>query len=414
MTSPLRFSRVLLRVSPWLFLGSTVLGTAACGSTTPPTGTGGAASGGAPSTGGTPSTGGQGSGGVGPGTGGAPSTGGTDATGGTSSGGTASGGAGSGGAGSGGTGSGGGSNVVFTCPSGSESMTPNLSGTPEPLPGTFPPPAGDDANAMSIIEGPVWIDGTLFLSQIRNYGPPNPAQILKHNGTGYELWMPDSLTNGIALRGDGMILAASHGVGGLVEIDPTAATPSGTTVIAEYMGSRLNSPNDLVIRSDGNVYFTDPDYQCGDSCPHQTDNRVYRYPAGGGDLEAITTNHTEPNGITLSLDETKLYVAGPNGIEVYTLDAGGAVTAGPDPFNDMPLSGVDGLSIDCAGNIYAAANGELAVLDSEGAPIGSPVTVPNQTTNVAFGGASGTVLYITTMSNAGVYTLDVGIPGSPY
>jgi len=412
MTSSLRLSGSLSRVSACLVLGAACSGAIACGSTPPPAGTGGTGSGGTGS-GGVAATGGAGSGG-------APSTGGSPATGGASTGGASTGGAGSGGApstggtGSGGTGSGGAPEAVFSCPDGSEALTPDLSGTPEPLPGTLPPPPGEDASAQTIIEGPVWIDGTLYLSQMRNYGPPNPAQILKHNGTGYELWMPDSLTNGLALRADGMILAASHGVGGLVEIDPASSSPTGTTVIADYMGSRLNSPNDLVIRSDGNVYFTDPDYQCAMPCPHQDDNRVYRYPAGGGDLEAIETDHNNPNGITLSLDETKLYVAGDGGIDVYTLDAGGAVTAGPDAFDTFNLNNVDGLAIDCAGNIYAAANGELAVVKPDGTQLGTTITVPNSTTNIAFGGANGTVLYITTMQEDGVYTLDVGIPGSPY
>jgi len=290
-------------------------------------------------------------------------------------------------------------------------MTPTLTGTPTALPGTVPAAPGSGSN--SIVEGPVWIDGTLYLSQIRDYGPLNPAQLLKHNGTDYTVWMPDSGTNGLAVTADGKILAASHGVGGLVEIDPAAASPAATTIIAEFMGERLNSPNDLVIRSDGTVYFTDPDYQCNTQCD-QAAKRVYRYPAAGGALEEIPTSssNTNPNGITLSLDETKLYVAGPAGIDIYTLDAGGAVTDGPDPF----ASGgpVDGLARDCAGNIYAAINNGITVLDTEGAQVGSPITVPNATTNVAFGGTSGTVLYITTRANAGVYSLDVGIPGYPY
>jgi gluconolactonase len=393
-----------------LGLGAAVLGTPACGTTPPVMGSGGAGSGGAPTGGGGTSSGGQGAGGTG--SGGAPlGTGG--GSGGSGTGGSGTGGSGTGGNGSGGDGSGGAPAAVFTCPSGSDAMSPTLSGTPMPLPGTFPQVPGGGTTSNAIIEGPVWIAGTLYISQMRDYGPHNPSQILTHDGVDYTPWMPDSLTNGLALRADGMILAASHGVGGLVEIDPAAVTPSGTTVIAEYMGSRLNSPNDLVIRSDGNVYFTDPDYQCDSPCDDQPDNRVYRYPAGGGDLEAIATDHDDPNGITLSLDETLLYVAGSGGIDVYTLDGSGAVTAGPDTFGDAGISGVDGLAIDCAGNVYLAVGGDVTVLDSDGAPVGT-ITVPNSTTNVAFGGASGTVLYITTMSSAGVYSLDVGIPGSPY
>jgi len=357
-------------------------------------------------------SGGAGSGGI-VGSGGA-ATGGGTGTGGASSGGAGTGGASTGGAGSGGAGTGGSAPYAFTCPPGSESMTPNLSGTPTALPGTFPPAPGGGQTENAIIEGAVWFNNTLYVSQMREYGPPPPSQILMHDGSNYTAWFPDSMTNGIALRADGIFVAASHGVGGLVEIDPTATSPTAVPLIAEYMGSRLNSPNDLVIRSDGHIYFTDPDYQCGNPCAHQDDNRVYHYPAGGGALVAIATGHNEPNGITLSLDGTTLYVAGDAGVDSYTLDGTtGAVTAGPDPFDDVNLNGVDGLSIDCAGNIYAAANGELTVLDPDGGEI-ETVTVPNSTTNVAFGGPSGTTLFITTMSQAGVYSLDVGIPGSPY
>ena len=407
MRPSLRLPRSLVRLTPWLLLGGSCLVTA-CGTTPPADGSGGTAAGGVPGSGGAPSSGGTASGGTPDGGGGTPSTGGTPATGGTAAGGTSAGGSDPG---TGGDGSGGSAPQGFACPAGSESMTPTLTGTPTALPGTVPAAPGSGSN--SIVEGPVWIDGTLYLSQIRDYGPLNPAQLLKHNGTDYTVWMPDSGTNGLAVTADGKILAASHGVGGLVEIDPAAASPAATTIIAEFMGERLNSPNDLVIRSDGTVYFTDPDYQCNTQCD-QAAKRVYRYPAAGGALEEIPTSssNTNPNGITLSLDETKLYVAGPAGIDIYTLDAGGAVTDGPDPF----ASGgpVDGLARDCAGNIYAAINNGITVLDTEGAQVGSPITVPNATTNVAFGGTSGTVLYITTRANAGVYSLDVGIPGYPY
>lgn len=415
----MRLSSRLHRSSPLIcgvllgggLLGGAFLGSTGCSPSVPPAGSGGApSSGGATASGGAPSSGGTSSGGNGSG-GALPGTGGSSSGGDTGAGGAGSGGDGAGGTGSGGNGSGGAPQAVFTCPPGSEAMSPNLSGTPMALPGTVPAAPGPNASS-SIMEGPVWIDGALYMSQIRDYGPLNPAQILKHDGSSYTVWMPDSLTNGLALRADGMILAASHGVGGLVEIDPAASTPSGTTVIAEYMGNRLNSPNDLVISSKGDVYFTDPSFQCDSPCDDQPDNRVYHYPTGGGDLQAIATNHADPNGITLSLDETRLYVAGLNGIEVYTLDAGGAVTDGPDPFGSG-LNMVDGLALDCAGNLYATAGGNINVLDPTGTSIGT-IDVPNETTNVAFGGEDGTTLYITTRAEAGAYSLDVGIPGSPY
>jgi len=413
MRSLLRLLTASPLLSSSLVFASVLVSASACSSTpTPPVGSGGSASGGGPGSGGITGSGGAGSGGV-VGSGGA-ATGGGTGTGGASSGGASTGGAASGGAGSGGAGTGGSAPYAFTCPPGSESMTPNLSGTPTALPGTFPQVPGGGITSNAIIEGPVWFNNTLYVSQMRDYGPLNPSQILMHDGSNYQAWFPDSLTNGIALREDGVFVAASHGVGGLVEIDPTATSPNAVTLIADYMGNRLNSPNDLVIRSDGHIYFTDPSWQCGDPCDDQADNRVYHYPAGGGALEAIATGHDQPNGITLSLDGTQLYVGGQSNIEVYTLDGTtGAVTAGPAQFNDVGLNEVDGLSIDCAGNIYVTAGGNLTVLDPDGGEVDT-VDVPNATTNVAFGGPSSTTLYITTRADAGVYSLDVGIPGSPY
>lgn len=389
-------------------LSSALLG--GCGDAPASLGTGGSSTGGGPSSdgdgaGGSAASGGSGGSGAG--------------TGGVSSGGSGAGGSGgSGGASSGGHGAGGGSggagSAVFVCPPGSESLSPTLA-APTALPGTLPPPAGDDPNANTIVEGPLWLDGALYLSQFREY-PPFPGQVLRHTGTAFEVFVPAVDTNGLAVQGDGLIVAAGYGVGGLLLIDPEAAPPSTTTLIAEYMGSRLRGPNDLAIRSDGNIYFSDPDYQCGSPCTYQTESRIYRLPAGAGALEVIpkSASNTNPNGILLSIDESTLYVSGPAGIDSYALDANGAVTSGPTAFGSG-LSNVDGLAKDCAGNIYAAANGDIAVLSPAGTPVGSgTITVPNETTNAAFGGPNRTVLYITTRAQAGVYSVDLGIPGFPY
>lgn len=391
-------------------------------------GTGGSA----PGTGGeNPGSGGANStGGVGPGTGGAgPETGGALPSGGSAAGGAPEGTGGAapaGGSGgvptSGGTGgttsTGGSGNSAFQCPQGSSELTPTL-GTATAAPGTLP---AMPANWTSILEGPVWRDGKLYLSEMRDYGPLNPSRLLSYDGAAFTELIPivvdpqntqtivsDAGINGMAVAGDGRLFAASHAVGGIVAIDVTKTPIERTTIVAEFNGLRLNAPNDLTIRSDGVVYLSDPDWQCmGGTCP-QPKNRVYYY--AGGTLREIATDHMKPNGIALSPDESTLYVGGDGTLVSYPVMSDGSVGTA-SPFGN--LTGIDGLAVDCAGNVYAALNGDITVLSPSGTSLGV-ITVPSdQTTNAAFGGPENKTLYITATKPAALFMIDVGIPGYPY
>src|SRR5690606_1463852 len=203
------------------------------------------------------------------------------------------------------SGTGGGSNgTAFTCPPGTESLVLDLAGkTATEIPAPSPP--ADNW----FLEGPVWINGSLYMSQLRDYGPLNPAQILKYTpGGAFESLIPDVGTNGLAVNGAGKLVAASHAVGGIVTFDPANPSAPPVTVSATYDGSRFNSPNDLTIRSDGTIYFTDPDWQC-QNCGHLPVKGVYRIPPGGAS-ELLTVLQNDPNGIALSPDESVLYVGG--------------------------------------------------------------------------------------------------------
>lgn len=356
-------------------------------------------------------------------TGGTPGGGGTDGadggTGGTSSGGTVSSGGsstGTGGSG-GGTGTGGGNGTAFECPAGFEGQTPTLpanAGTP------IEAPAVTGENRF--LEGPVWDGSYLYVSQLRDYGGPAPARILRLEGGSLVEFIADEHagTNGLAIRGDGKLVGASQRVNGLLLLDPAMPTAEPTVIVNEYMGAGFNSPNDLALRSDGNIYFTDPSYQCGDNCPQGDgagEKRIYRVTPGG-DVVATSSPYDQPNGIALSLDETVLFVAGNgSGLTAYELAEDGTVGASSTFANGAPpgaVSSVDGMTLDCAGNLYVTEHtaGRVVVFSPDQEYIGQ-IQVGANVTNVAFGGTERKTLYITTYSSA-LYAVELDIPGLPY
>ena len=299
-----------------------------------------------------------------------------------------------------GTATGGG--AAFTCDAGVTGV-PDLIGKTA---GTVGTPDALDVNGgdQFRLEGPVWANGALYLSQFRKWGALPPSQILKLEGTSFTPHILDSGTNGLAVDGDGLLVAASHKAQQVVRF---GADNMPTNI---SMGS-FNSPNDLTLRADGNIYFTDPKWQCDTTCPAVAVN-AYRVPAGGGAAEAINPPHTNPNGIALSPDGNTLYISGDSqGIKSYPVDADGKVGTQAD---FAPITGVDGMTVDCAGNLYAAINGQsrIDVYKPDGMLHGS-IAVGSAPTNVAFGGAARTTLYIT-MDDGSLKSVELDIPGYPY
>jgi gluconolactonase len=269
------------------------------------------------------------------------------------------------------------------------------------------------------IEGPVWIGDALYVSEMNNtpYDTQSPnvveSRILKVTGDGtVSIFVADSGSNGMAVDANGYIVAAVHKDGSLTRFALPAGTPS--TVVGAYMGKRFNTPNDLTIKRDGNIYFTDPNFQAPTPLP-QGVTRVYRRDPSGT-VTPLGDNFTNPNGISLSLNEDWLYVAASTGRK-YPVMADGSLGAGQD---FPPSSGGDGMVIDCAGNLYVAKAGSsnVAVYAPNGDMIGT-ITVPRSenltVTNVAFGGADHQTLYITGLqNNKGLFQVRLDIPGKPY
>jgi gluconolactonase len=281
---------------------------------------------------------------------------------------------------------------------------------------TYGPPLPENNRATLIqggfdwLEGPVWIasQGALYFTEhtgtgttgrIHKYTPANGAIVTFVDNVG---------TNGLAIDVDGRIVATKHDEQRLVRYDPATAALSPVAGGDTYMGSPYNMVNDVVVRIDGNMYFTDPDYQRGGR-PGQNATASYRLSPQGVVTRIASSN--EPNGIALSPDGKWLYVASTGGDPLvrYAIAADGAVTGAPTTLS--PLAS-DGMAVDCAGNLYLASSGSIAVLDSSGRRIGAITGFVGATaSNSAFGGDDRKTLYITTSSS--LYQIPLNVPGFP-
>lgn len=366
--------------------------------------------------------------------GGAAGAGGASSGTGGSTGGGENGGAGAGGsagsagsAGASGSAGTGGAFASFSCPAGPFGAPVPEGATPTQV-ASVPPSDGYVTKGFYNIEGPVWLGDSLYLSQINGGTNVPPARILKLTGDSVSVFLAEAGTGGLAVGPDGKLYGARHTEGSIVRIDP--ATSEVTALAGLYESKRFNSPNDLAVRSDGNLYFSDPTYQaplCTEQMPCDPEiqgqgspnTRVYRLEAGTNAVSVVDDQLLEPNGVTLSLDENTLFVTANSGAQGgklfgYTLDASGAVTASTKLSDSV---GGDGMVIDCAGNLYIASESEVVILDPTGTTEITRVSVPasGTLTNLAFGGPEQKTLFITFLGNTGgLYKVDLAIPGRPY
>jgi gluconolactonase len=212
----------------------------------------------------------------------------------------------------------------------------------------------------------------------------------------------------------GTLYGAIHEDGSISRLDLT--TSVRTPLATAYAGKRFNSPNDLTIRHDGNIYFSDPDYQAPKPSP-QAATRVYRIAPDTYAVTVVDATLTEPNGVTLSLDESTLYVASVHGVYSYPVLSDGS-TGSRTAF--LPGVNGDGMVMDCAGNLYVAMLGtaNVNVFSPAGVQIGQLTAVGvGAVTNTAFGGPDRKTLYVSAQGQHGQQGLleaTLSIPGKPY
>jgi gluconolactonase len=286
---------------------------------------------------------------------------------------------------------------------------------PAPVAGVPPADAFNQNNTdHGNIEGPAWLAGSLYLSEMGP--PPNPpkSRILRlAAGGAVSVAVDDSGSNGLATDRSGQLYAAVHKDGSVSRVDLAAGTM--TPIVSSYMGARFNSPNDLAVRSDGTIYFSDPDYQSPKPAP-QAKTRLYRIPPGATAVTVVDDTVVEPNGVTFSVDEATLYVTNASSLYAYPVMPDGSVGTRRTISSNVPNG--DGMVIDCAGNLYVATKANVAVFDASGNSVGQ-LTAPSigSVTNTAFGGADRKTLYMTVIDSQGakaLFSVDLAIPGMPY
>jgi gluconolactonase len=286
-------------------------------------------------------------------------------------------------------------------------------------------------------EGPVWTRaGSLLFAvipdnAIMEWRPGKQAQVfMKPSGyTGPAAYGgPEPGSNGMTLDQDGRVSVAGHARRNVWRLE--TLDPHGTiTVLADsYQGKKLNSPNDLVYRSDGSLYFTDPPYglptqQDNDPLKQLTINAVYRIPNARGQkpgsqpdrdkLQLVIKDLPRPNGIAFSPDEKTLYIAD-SGKKVwmsYRVHDDGSVSDGKlllDASGQKDAGGPDGIRVDRKGNIYGAGPGGVWVISPDGKHLAT-IKVPEVVSNVAWGDADGKTLYIT--ASTSLYRIKLALEG---
>jgi gluconolactonase len=181
---------------------------------------------------------------------------------------------------------------------------------------------------------------------------------------------------------------------------------------AEFEGKKLNSPNDVIVKSDGAIYFTDPAYGISSLQQEQSFEGVYRISPDGRDIAAVATDFQRPNGLAFSPDEKTLYVDDSNRRHIRALNVREDGSLGENSiFHDMNVKipgSPDGIKVDVEGRVYCAGAGGVWVFDSEGAHLGTIVT-PEKPSNCAWGDDDWRSLYIT--AGTSVYRIRVNTPG---
>jgi gluconolactonase len=258
-----------------------------------------------------------------------------------------------------------------------------------------------------------WQDGTLsvFLEKSGFTGTDSSTAGLEFNNGRLQVIALGS--NGLTLDRQGRLIIAQHGDRRLVRRE----SDGSMTVLAErYEGKRLNSPNDVVVKSNGSIFFTDPSpgLRGGDKSPvkEMEGHGVFLVKDGRLTMLDNDPQGIAPNGITLSPDERTLYVAVFRKLVAYDVSANDAVTNARVFFDydtyTKDRGGFDGIKVDSKGNVWGVGPGGIWAISPTGKALGR-ILVPEPPTNLAFGDVDGRGIYIT--ARRGLYRARVLVPG---
>ncbi|MBB4039729.1 gluconolactonase [Microvirga flocculans] len=260
-----------------------------------------------------------------------------------------------------------------------------------------------------LAEGCRWAEGPAYFPAGRSLiwsDVPNDRMMRFDETSGaVGVFRPSSgYSNGNTVDRQGRLVTCEHGNR---RVTRTEHDGSITVLASHYQGKRFNSPNDVVVKSDGSIWFTDPTYGIdSDYEGHKAQSEigachVYRIDPHTGEVRIVADDFVRPNGLAFSPDETRLYVAdtgathvkdGPRYIRVFSVDDTGGLSGG-EVFATCTQGLFDGFRLDEAGRIWTSAGDGVHCYESDGPLIGK-ILVPETVANVVFGGPKRNRLYI--------------------
>jgi gluconolactonase len=263
-------------------------------------------------------------------------------------------------------------------------------------------PLEELATGFRWIEGPVWMgDADCLLFQDI---PRNRTMRWTESGGVSVFRAPSDFANGQTRDRQGRLIACSHRGRCLYRTEPDGRI---TTLIAQHDGKRLNAPNDVVVKSDGTIWFSDPlygiqsDYEGGRQ-PSEQPPALYRYDPETGDIRVMAADFEGPNGLAFSPDERRLYVAETGDqtrddprqyIRVFDVSPDGTRLSGGDVFHKVAPGYCDGMRVDEDGNLWSSAGDGVHCISPAGELLGK-VLVPHPVSNLCLGGLDKNRLFI--------------------
>lgn len=250
------------------------------------------------------------------------------------------------------------------------------------------------ASGFQFVEGPLWKDSTLLFSDISantiyqwTPGTAKTTVYLK----------PSNSSNGLTLDKQGRLVFCQMGYRRVARIE---ANGTQTALASMYNGKKLNSPNDVVVKSDGAIFFTDPPLNIPAGQKQELSfSGIFRI-SPFGDLQLLDSSLAQPNGICFSPDESKLYVNNSAEKAIYVWDVVNDSTISDRRVfaNMRPTGYADGMKVDSAGNLFSAGPLGIWVFAPDGTVLDT-ILIPTQTSNCNWGDADGKTLYITSSNS---------------
>lgn len=296
------------------------------------------------------------------------------------------------------------------------------------------------ATGFKWVEGPIWLNGALYFAEIpsdsiRKWTPGDDQVSMFITPSGYQghtpYGGPESGSNGMTADVHGRLTVAGHAQRDVYRLENLNPDSQITILADSYKGKKLNSPNDVVYRSDGSLYFTDPPYGLRTQSDRDPEkqlnvNGVYRISSAASqqagskpvssNVQLLVSDLTRPNGIAFSPDEKYLYVNNSEPKKIwmrYRVQPDGSLSEAKlfyDATSDQRPGSPDGMKVDQQGNVYSTGPGGIWIFTPEGKPLGI-ILIPEKAANVAWGGPDRKTLYITASSS--IYRIHLNSPGAP-